>query len=631
MARDKQFDRQVTPKRAKPERETPHTTAEMRAPLDRALLTLIRRVPRLHLGVSELRRQVGNRTLQRLAQEAEFVAPPDVEERLASERGHGEPLEQPARAQMEGSLGADLGAVRIHRDSQAAALSRDLGARAFTHGTDVYFAEGEYAPATEGGQRVLAHELAHVTQQHDGAKLMVGAVHDPAEAEADAMADDVVRGLRVQRQRAASSVQRQPIPEEEELPEWEEEEGQPPERQPEEEEEEEEEAQALRRQPEEEEEGVQTLRRQETPEEEELQTLRRASSVSIPRTALRERATPPIQVATIEDASTLRRRVSVNVLTQTATEDAVREMTTVELRQQVTLLERWPELDAPQRENLTLLQTELQRRETALTAADAAELAQQCNRELGRLQRWVLSPGGLPLQALRAYDSAVGNFVDNTEATTSGGVQFSDIFGLVLAAIPFAGPIARWVGEEALRQATVAVAQAAAGTVASRATSLSEEASAREEQRARTAFAAQIRGESAVLADTLARNTDGVLGAYEGAVDAAQQAGNATALRVLLVNLQHENDQVRLVSLERYADLGRQFEIELYRRHYRTRAYIHVYESAAWGVHSREVKGIPDAVQTALRERLRAGRSMLDVAEAWGLRREVTRTSGGRQ
>jgi tetratricopeptide (TPR) repeat protein len=250
VARDRQFERRIKPQRPKPERQQPQVTRETQAPPEHPLLGLLRRVPQVHLRAPHVLRSVGNRTLQRLAQEAEFTAPPDVEERLANERGRGEPLAQPARAQMEGSLGVDLGAVRIHRDSQAASLSQDLGAKAFTHGTDVYFAKGEYAPATEGGQRVLAHELAHVTQQHDGAKLMVGGVHDPAEAEADAVADQVVRGLRGQAQRAAPVVQRQEAPEEEEL--------QVARRQ----EEEEERAQTLQRQPKEEEEA-QTLRGQE--------------------------------------------------------------------------------------------------------------------------------------------------------------------------------------------------------------------------------------------------------------------------------------------------------------------------------------------------------------------------------
>jgi hypothetical protein len=65
-------------------------------------------------------------------------------------------------------FGHDLSEVRIHADAGADGAARALHARAYTVGTDVVFARGEYAPATRGGQRLLAHELAHVIQQRQG-------------------------------------------------------------------------------------------------------------------------------------------------------------------------------------------------------------------------------------------------------------------------------------------------------------------------------------------------------------------------------------------------------------------------------------------------------------------------------
>jgi hypothetical protein len=55
--------------------------------------------------------------------------------------------------------------VRIHTGDQAVQLSRDLHAQAFTHGSDVFFGAGGYAPGTPAGRRLLAHELTHVVQQ----------------------------------------------------------------------------------------------------------------------------------------------------------------------------------------------------------------------------------------------------------------------------------------------------------------------------------------------------------------------------------------------------------------------------------------------------------------------------------
>jgi hypothetical protein len=43
-----------------------------------------------------------------------------------------------------------------------------MGSRAYTVGTDIVFGEGEFTPNTQRGQRVLAHELAHVVQQAKG-------------------------------------------------------------------------------------------------------------------------------------------------------------------------------------------------------------------------------------------------------------------------------------------------------------------------------------------------------------------------------------------------------------------------------------------------------------------------------
>jgi len=79
--------------------------------------------------------------------------------------GSGQSLDSNARSRMESAFGHDFSRVRIHTDSRAADLSDDLNARAFTIGSDVAFAAGEYRPGTVAGDALLAHELAHVVQQ----------------------------------------------------------------------------------------------------------------------------------------------------------------------------------------------------------------------------------------------------------------------------------------------------------------------------------------------------------------------------------------------------------------------------------------------------------------------------------
>ncbi|HET7461251.1 MAG TPA: DUF4157 domain-containing protein [Longimicrobium sp.] len=112
------------------------------------------------------------------------VAPPIVHDVLAS---GGRPLEAGTRERMEEGLGADLGGVRVHTDGQAAESARAVNANAYTVGNDVVFGEGRYAPGSREGDRLLAHELAHVVQQGGGAGAAVVQRQTPAELKASFM------------------------------------------------------------------------------------------------------------------------------------------------------------------------------------------------------------------------------------------------------------------------------------------------------------------------------------------------------------------------------------------------------------------------------------------------------------
>jgi hypothetical protein len=79
--------------------------------------------------------------------------------------GVGSPLPESARSRMESAFGLSFSQVRIHTDPNAASLSDQLNARAFTVGEHVAFGPGEYQPGTLVGDALLAHELAHVVQQ----------------------------------------------------------------------------------------------------------------------------------------------------------------------------------------------------------------------------------------------------------------------------------------------------------------------------------------------------------------------------------------------------------------------------------------------------------------------------------
>ncbi|WP_228035559.1 eCIS core domain-containing protein, partial [Oculatella sp. LEGE 06141] len=77
----------------------------------------------------------------------------------------GHPLSDQESAFFESRFGYDFSNVRIHTNSSASESAHALQARAYTLGSHIVFAAGQYAPQTSAGQRLLSHELVHVVQQ----------------------------------------------------------------------------------------------------------------------------------------------------------------------------------------------------------------------------------------------------------------------------------------------------------------------------------------------------------------------------------------------------------------------------------------------------------------------------------
>jgi len=105
------------------------------------------------------------------------------------QKAGGLPLPRDVQAKMETAFGADFSDVRVHIGHEATSL----GAIAYTWGTNIHFAPGQYNPHTIQGQKLLGHELWHVVQQRTGRVKNpfgggVAVVQDHAlEAEADRM------------------------------------------------------------------------------------------------------------------------------------------------------------------------------------------------------------------------------------------------------------------------------------------------------------------------------------------------------------------------------------------------------------------------------------------------------------
>ena len=119
----------------------------------------------------------------------------DIASRIDSQRGGGSGLNSSFRAQMEGAFGADFGDVRVHQDAQADTLNRQMTAKAFTTGNDIFLR----SDASAGDSHLMAHELTHVVQQRSGGSpagggMTAGPANDPQEHEADQVASEVLSG-----------------------------------------------------------------------------------------------------------------------------------------------------------------------------------------------------------------------------------------------------------------------------------------------------------------------------------------------------------------------------------------------------------------------------------------------------
>ena len=146
----------------------------------------------------ELAANVGNHAFTSVAREAAGILPggqvhPAVQSEINTSRGGGTSLDTGVQSRFSESLG-DLSDVRVHTDDRSDQLNRSVSARAFATGTDVFFARGEYNPGSASGDRLIAHELAHVVQQRGapaGGPLTVSNPGDALETEADAVANQI--------------------------------------------------------------------------------------------------------------------------------------------------------------------------------------------------------------------------------------------------------------------------------------------------------------------------------------------------------------------------------------------------------------------------------------------------------
>jgi hypothetical protein len=79
----------------------------------------------------------------------------------------GQAMPESSRQFFEPRFGRDFSNVRIHTDTVAAKSAQSINALAYTTGNNIVFNSNQFSPESDGGRRLIAHELTHVIQQGD--------------------------------------------------------------------------------------------------------------------------------------------------------------------------------------------------------------------------------------------------------------------------------------------------------------------------------------------------------------------------------------------------------------------------------------------------------------------------------
>jgi len=102
--------------------------------------------------------------LQRKAEGQPDVAA-NVEADIQSSMSAGSPLPLSVRRFMEPRFSADFSQVKIQTNDRSDRLNRQVKARAFTLGNQIFFGRGQFRPDNSEGRELIAHELTHTIQQ----------------------------------------------------------------------------------------------------------------------------------------------------------------------------------------------------------------------------------------------------------------------------------------------------------------------------------------------------------------------------------------------------------------------------------------------------------------------------------
>lgn len=149
--RSPRHETKIQPQSRQSQAETEDLQSDSLSPLNQSLAhpVLLQCSSANPQRILQLQRQYGNRYVNRA---------------LQSVSSSGQAMPEAVQKKMETAFGTDFSNVRIHKGKAAEAI----GAVAYTQGSNIHFARGEYDPTSQTGQKLLGHELTHVVQQRAG-------------------------------------------------------------------------------------------------------------------------------------------------------------------------------------------------------------------------------------------------------------------------------------------------------------------------------------------------------------------------------------------------------------------------------------------------------------------------------
>ncbi|OEE67125.1 hypothetical protein A1OO_15320 [Enterovibrio norvegicus FF-33] len=118
-------------------------------------------------------------------------------------------LPEALRQRAEKTFGAEFPEAKLYTGGVAQRYARQLQAKAFTAGSDVYFGSGFYNPDSQQGLALIGHELTHVVQQRRGLSFAkLNGSNDAYEQEADRGGDAFAAGKSFQLSTPSGSIGR---------------------------------------------------------------------------------------------------------------------------------------------------------------------------------------------------------------------------------------------------------------------------------------------------------------------------------------------------------------------------------------------------------------------------------------